>query len=208
MPVVLAVQTEDVWERRRRLMRRDIESVALELYAEHGYEVVGVEQIAAAAGISERTFFRYFPTKDAVLLAMPVRILASLCAAFEARPADEPLLEAWRAVATSEGHWDAEDVRVALLFRSALTRSPDLGQRIHGHPALRKRFRQAVAARLLVDPADLRAGVVAAAVQGAMEAALDRWAEQDHERELADVFAASFDILGDLEGSAVSRRSG
>ena len=55
-------------ERRRRTTLAEIEAAAFELFAEKGSEHTTVDDIAAAAGVSPRTFFRYFPTKeDAVL---------------------------------------------------------------------------------------------------------------------------------------------
>ena len=53
--------------RRRRLVQAEIERVAIRLFLEHGYDAVSVEDIAAQAGMSWRTFFRYYATKDEIL---------------------------------------------------------------------------------------------------------------------------------------------
>src|SRR5690348_8816755 len=47
--------------------RRELRLIALGLFAEHGFDSTTIEQVAAAAGVSERTFFRYFTTKASVL---------------------------------------------------------------------------------------------------------------------------------------------
>src|SRR3954453_2531130 len=53
--------------RRRRLMRADIERVAMRMFLDRGYDAVSVDDIAEAVGMSSRTFFRYYATKDEVL---------------------------------------------------------------------------------------------------------------------------------------------
>ena len=82
-------------ERRRQRTAREIERVALRLFAQKGYHHVTVEEIAAAAEISERTFFRYFASKDEVLAAEERRRMDALCELVAARDASEP---AWLAL--------------------------------------------------------------------------------------------------------------
>ena len=54
-------------ERRKAQTRREIAESALGLFVRHGYEAVSVEAIAEEAGVSLRTFYRYFSAKDEVL---------------------------------------------------------------------------------------------------------------------------------------------
>ncbi len=54
--------------RRRQDTHAEIVRAAFELFAEHGYEAVSADEIAAAAGVSRATFFNYFPRKDQILL--------------------------------------------------------------------------------------------------------------------------------------------
>lgn len=56
-------------EHNRRRTAADVEAAALELFEQHGYDNTTVEQIAARAGISSATFFRYFPAKEDVLFS-------------------------------------------------------------------------------------------------------------------------------------------
>ena len=79
---------EGLRERKRAHSRATTVDVALELFAERGYEHVTVADICAAAQIAPRTFFRYFPTKDDVL-AEPARDMAERVAEFvTAAPAE------------------------------------------------------------------------------------------------------------------------
>ena len=63
----------DGWDRRRLVLLSEYERVALELFAARGYHQVTVDDIAAAVGVTTRTLFRYFPSKQDCLLGLPRR---------------------------------------------------------------------------------------------------------------------------------------
>src|SRR6476660_5668072 len=86
----------DLRERKRTRTRLMIQTEALRLFDEKGYAQATVEEIADAAAISPRTFFRYFPSKEDVVIwdEYDPRALDLLTS----RPDDEPLAEAFRAV--------------------------------------------------------------------------------------------------------------
>ncbi len=67
-PLVEELPKADLRSRRKRETRRALRDAALRLFAEQGYEETTVSQIAASAGIAERTFFVHFPSKEDVLL--------------------------------------------------------------------------------------------------------------------------------------------
>jgi len=90
-----AVQ-ETLRERTRRAVRSELIDAAVALFAEHGYENITVDQIAQAAGISRRSFFRYFGSKEALVLGKFDRLGDEFAQALSARPADEPAWEALR----------------------------------------------------------------------------------------------------------------
>lgn len=80
------VPTESLRRQRRRQVRLTIERAALDLFSERSYDDVTVAEIANAAGISLRTFFRYFPSKDAVLLASGATLIDRLLLHLEEQP--------------------------------------------------------------------------------------------------------------------------
>lgn len=73
----------------RQASRQRIADIAVELFAARGYDATTVEEIAAAAGISERTFFRYFATKDEAFFSTATDDTAAVIAAIESRPVTE-----------------------------------------------------------------------------------------------------------------------
>jgi AcrR family transcriptional regulator len=82
-------------ERKKQATREALRIAALRLAVEKGWEQVRVEDIAAEAGVSPRTFNNYFASKDEAFLATAYDRGARMQAALAARPADEPL---WPAV--------------------------------------------------------------------------------------------------------------
>jgi len=70
-----------------------IEKVALELFRERGFDETPVEEIAAAAGISRRTFFRYFGSKNDIVFANFELLLQELEGWLSAQPDDRPMFE-------------------------------------------------------------------------------------------------------------------
>src|SRR5215210_5308354 len=80
--------------RKKAATRHALQEHALRLFLDHGYDATTVESIAQAAGVSQMTFFRYFPTKEDVVLAGDYDpLLAEL---ISSRPPDEPAIAALR----------------------------------------------------------------------------------------------------------------
>jgi AcrR family transcriptional regulator len=113
-------------ERKRNRTRRDLQGAAIRLMREQGYAETTVEQIADAAEVSPRTFFRYFPTKEAVLLTdLQDDAIAQMLAT---APDDLDIIDAYRlAVETAflsltEEQWNTERERMRLVIAT-----PELG---------------------------------------------------------------------------------
>jgi AcrR family transcriptional regulator len=79
-------------QKRSELMICELEAVALAMFEKRGFATVNVEEIAAEAQISTRTFYRYFPAKEDVLQVRIYQRAEALRSALAGRPADEPPL--------------------------------------------------------------------------------------------------------------------
>ena len=117
-----------VRERARRAMRAELAMLAQDLFAAKGYEQTTVEDLVAAAGISKRTFFRYFTSKEDLVLGKHDVWAEKLIEAFDTRPDDEPIWDSLRR---------AFDVIVDYFGDEAgASRTLAMEKVIHGNPAL------------------------------------------------------------------------
>jgi len=116
MPVVelLDDATPGLRERKKQRTRALLIDAAVQLCLEQGYEHTTVDQIAAAAEVSPRTFCRYFATKDAVYLALLEALVDAAVRELEGIPREVPPLRALR------------DAHVAVLSRVRSGRVPGL----------------------------------------------------------------------------------
>jgi AcrR family transcriptional regulator len=89
---------QGIRERTRRLAQTELTVVAQDLFLEQGYAATTVDQIAAAAGMSKRTFFRYFPSKDDLVIGKYDLFGDRIAEALDARPAEEPVWDSLRRV--------------------------------------------------------------------------------------------------------------
>ncbi len=97
-------------ERKKRATRRSLRRVALDLVAERGFAHVTVEDIAEAADVSPRTFFNYFPSKEAAVVGADPDRVAALRERIVREAPGEPVLTALRGVMTSEAEAWADEL--------------------------------------------------------------------------------------------------
>ncbi|GAA4979291.1 TetR/AcrR family transcriptional regulator [Kineococcus glutinatus] len=165
-------------ERKKAATRRRIQEVALELFLRKGFEATTVAEVAAAAGVSHMTFFRNFPTKEAVVENDgydPV-----IAALIRARPAAEPAATALHnALREGIAAVDGAD-RDTLLARTRLVlTTPALRAHVaDSQRATVRLFGDALAERT-GGPVSYELRVVAAAALGAVTLALEAWVEGD-----------------------------
>ncbi|GAA1061718.1 TetR family transcriptional regulator [Agromyces bracchium] len=163
----------------------------LDLFERQGYDQTTVAQIARAAGVTEMTFFRYFPAKEHLLLDDPYD--PQLTAAVAAQPRDLPpflraargIRAAWRALPEPETPSIRRRVRIAAgtpSLRGAMWRNTGNTER-------------AIVEQLVADGASPdEARVAAASVLAALVAGLFLWAEQERTT-LADAIERALDVI-------------
>ncbi|MFI2557096.1 acyl-CoA-like ligand-binding transcription factor [Nocardia farcinica] len=159
---------------------RRLEAVALELFAIHGFERTTVEQIAAAAGVSRRTFFRYYDSKTAVLWYGFEREVEAVRLALTRTPADVPVLTAIRLAVLEVNRARTEDVaelrRRIRLLATAPEPAADAERRYHAWERAIHEF----AAHRTGAPADSLVPVtIGRVVLAACRAAYDHWATHE-----------------------------
>src|SRR6266571_6185325 len=89
---VVAMQRDPlpVRERTRRAVRGELAQLAVGLFVEKGYDETTIDDLAAAAGMSKRTFFRYFASKEELVMGKYEVLGEQLAEDLSARPTDEP----------------------------------------------------------------------------------------------------------------------
>jgi AcrR family transcriptional regulator len=197
---------EGLRERHRKRTAADLEEAALALFCERGFDAVTVDDIAAAADVSRRTFFRYFASKEDVILSDHPKRLDELQAALDRRPGDEPALTALRNAILSLAGTLQEDREHMLRRFRLVTMTPALEAR---SLCLQRNWETAVtdmmAARMAVNPVkDLRPGVVAATTMAAMRVATASWLAGGGHGDVMEIVASALDLLdGGLQAAAI-----
>jgi AcrR family transcriptional regulator len=90
--------TEGLRERKKRAARETIAATARRLFAERGFDAVTVAEVAAAADVSEKTVFNYFPTKEDLAFAGREQGIAQFVTAIAERPPGSSVLDVFRAM--------------------------------------------------------------------------------------------------------------
>jgi AcrR family transcriptional regulator len=174
-------------ERKKQKTRWAIQEHALRLFAEQGYDATTVDQIAAAAEISPSTFFRYFRTKEDVVIEDEYdNLMAGLAVAAppEASPV-EAMRRAIRSGFTAMGDEDLRKMneRMRLIMSVPALRARSLENLLDSIDLLA----EVIGKRLARDPKDFPVRVVAGAVLGVLLAALRTWLDSDGGRNILEL---------------------
>jgi AcrR family transcriptional regulator len=188
--------TVNLHEQRRRSTREALRRAALTSFASKGFANVTVTELAREAGVTERTFFRHFPTKEAVLFQDYETQMEWLAEALAQRPASESLFDAVLASVTSFPH-DLEVVRQAATARTELISA----DRIANHLLVV----QSSFAGVITDfikrrnsenaDIDLVAEVAGATLAAALVAAVENWGRNGCTGNLGEITAAAINLV-------------
>jgi AcrR family transcriptional regulator len=161
-------------EQKREATRRRLAQAAQRLFAERGFDRTTVDEIAAAADVSRRTFFHHFASKEDVVLARYEDFDRELLDVVRAAAPDEPVLAvAERAVVAAAGQFDLEEAR---LIERLQRDEPAFRARAHGkYERMERAIAGALAERAGVTPEDLRVRLDAMLIAGVLRIAGGGW---------------------------------
>lgn len=157
----------------------EVASLALDLFARHGFEETTLDDVAAAVGVSRRTLLRYYPSKNDLVWGAFSEHLARLRAMLAAAPADEPLMDVLRRGVLAFNDYGADEVPRLRVRMALITGVPAL----QAHSALRYEEWRAVVAEFVAGrlgvPADgLVPQTVSHVALGTCMATYGRWIDR------------------------------
>ncbi|MGA1835673.1 TetR family transcriptional regulator [Herbiconiux sp. 11R-BC] len=204
-------------ERKRRATRRNIQLAVLRLTAERGLDQVTVDDISGAAGVSPRTFFNYFPTKEASLAGdAPFMLTEAVTTAFEAAgPDGDPLEDLIAIMAAQATEEDALDPELHQLRRAVMSDYPQIvAVKIDRMREFEAELAASVVRRLEIDaekrgtgfdPADAaeRARLIALLSLTIARAAWISWAAHPDTELLPELVMRSYERLREVVGVPV-----
>src|SRR3954453_11168852 len=172
-----------VRERTRRAVRGELAQLAVGLFVEKGYDETTIDDLAAAAGMSKRTFFRYFASKEELVMGKYEFFGEQLAEDLAARPADEPIWASLRPVFGRVADHVENDAR--------RTESVAMEKIVRDHPTLNASYLERVSRmqELVLDeartrpgrsdPADPRTAAIVGAAFSCLIAAWSTWLTTD-----------------------------
>src|SRR5215471_2741979 len=146
---------EGLRERKKRLLRQQLSDTATEMFMERGFDAVRVSEVAAACGVSDKTVYNYFPTKESLVLDRDDATMTALRAGL-ADPSVTPVEATLKILDSQLGRmmaWLAAQPDVAQAAATMLR----FGQLIRATPSLRAHQRE-MTDRLVETVAEILAG--------------------------------------------------
>jgi AcrR family transcriptional regulator len=184
-------------ERKKVQRYRALAAAARELTIERGLEAVSVEDIAAAADVSVRTFHNYFSCKEEAIIGVEPSGVAALAEGLVARPADESPFEALAALIAPDTERLPEAAHQWLLRTELVRRYPSLlPLHLAGLARLEEALTVALATRLGVDAdKDPYPAVAVSAVMGVVRSTMRWWRDRESDLALAEVLQQNLATL-------------
>jgi AcrR family transcriptional regulator len=192
----LAEPARSLRDRKKERTRHELMAAAVRLFAERGFEATTVDDIAAAADVSPRTFFRYFPSKVDALFADIEERQVRMQRALDERPEGEPLLETVRRVVLEfAGEFFADPDLFATRVRLMLEHPALLAHGLERMARLEEQIAAAVARELRAPETDIRPRLVGAAAIAAVRATSATWAARAGRGDPRELVNQAFDLI-------------
>lgn len=184
-------------QRKKERTRQSLTAAAVRLFIERGYDATTVDDIAAAVEVSPRTFFRYFPSKDDVVVDLLREGVVDLIDQLSSRPEGEPLAQALRGAARCWARLTDDRAQSLLQLSQVLTACPSLRAQVEERRRCgADHLARVVAQRLNVDLAqDPRPMLIVTLVSAVMANAVERWSASGGADDLATYMDEGFDLL-------------
>jgi len=186
-----------VRERTRRAVRGELAQLAMDLFVENGYDETTIDDLAAAAGMSKRTFFRYFASKEELVMGKYEVLGEQLAEDLAARPADEPIWVSLRQVFR----------QIVDNVESEGTAAVAMEKMVRDHPTLNASYLERVSrmqellhdeARTRTgwpDPADPRTAAIVGAAFSCLIAAWATWLTTNQAQPFGDLLNQTMDAI-------------
>lgn len=184
-------------ERNRAERLQRIRAVALDAFSSRGFDDVTVDEIAELAAVSKSTLFRYFPTKEDLLVADDGARLDTIRSVFVDRPADEPVVESLRAALLALAADYQDDATDHLQRFRVIRATPALSARVLEQQTTREdALAAAIAARLGPGPDhETRSRLLAGAGMAVIRVAMREWLTGERGRDLTELVDQCLDEL-------------
>jgi AcrR family transcriptional regulator len=186
-------------ERTRRAVRAEIAETAVALFAERGFDETTVEDIARAVGMTKRSFFRYFPTKEDAVFAGTEVLVEQVVADLEARPAGE---DPWACLHQVLRHWQdrIHSSAAELAGERLIASTPALRARLHQKRELwRQAARDVLVSRGGLD--EFSADLLTNAATAVLDSVEREWVRTDGRADRTELLDRGFAVLRPALGS-------
>ena len=191
------MESVNLTERKRQLVRDELSAAALKAFAFQGFDETTIDQITTTVGVSRRTFFRYFKSKEDVIIEFLGEIGTQVPAELAARPANEsPAVALRQALET-----------IISTYTKYPEKSLALAKLILGTPALRARYldrqyewRASLASKLaqrtgLDIDSDPRPTLIVGVALAAFDTSLQHWVRSDGHKDLHQLVDQAFALI-------------
>ncbi len=169
--------------------------IALELFNEHGFDETTVDDIALAAGIGRRTFFRYFPSKNDLPWGEFDELIERMRSYLDSLSDDLPMLDALRQAVVEFNRFPAEEVQYHRQRMSLLFNVPSLvAHSTLRYAAWREAIAQFAGRRLGLDSDELEPQAVAWTILAGSLTAYEQWLKHE-DAELSELLDRAFLVL-------------